>query len=340
MADVARLAGVSHQTVSRVINDHPSVNAGTRERVKLAIVQLGYRRNTAARTLVTRQSRIFGVISVDTAHFGPASTIFAVAEAARTGGYFLNFVSLREVDRAHMATALEHLMDAGVDGIVVIAPVNAAVDSLRGLHPDLPVVVVAASELESLTSVAVDQVAGARLATRHLLDLGHRTVLHVSGPDDWVDATARVKGWRSELAEAGRIAYDLIPGDWSADSGYQAGNVLLSRIRAGEQDITAVFVANDQMSLGLIRALHEGGIRVPDDVSIVGFDDIPESGHFLPPLTTVKQDFSAIGRRCVSMLIDRLNHRQTERPLPIQPTLIVRSSTGPPRARRGVASSR
>jgi DNA-binding LacI/PurR family transcriptional regulator len=337
MADVARLAGVSHQTVSRVINDHPSVTAETRARVKLAIVQLGYRRNTAARTLVTRQSRIFGLISVDTTHFGPSSTIFAVAEAARTGGYFLNFVSLREIDRAHMSAALGHLMDAGVDGIVVIAPVNAAVDSLRGLHPDLPVVVVAASELASLTTVAVDQVAGARLATRHLLDLGHRTVLHVSGPDDWVDATARVKGWRTELTAAGRVAYDLIPGDWSADSGFQAGNILLSRIRSGEQDITAVFVANDQMSLGLIRALHEGGIRVPEDISIVGFDDIPEAGHFLPPLTTIKQDFGAIGRRCVQMLIDTLNNRQTYPPDPIQPAMIVRSSTGPP-LRRGAAS--
>jgi DNA-binding LacI/PurR family transcriptional regulator len=337
MADVARLAGVSHQTVSRVINDHPSVTAETRARVKLAIVQLGYRRNTAARTLVTRQSRIFGVISVDTSHFGPASTIFAVAEAARTGGYFLNFVSLREIDRAQMTTALSHLMDAGVDGIVVIAPVNAAVESLRGLHPDLPVVVVAASQLESLTIVAVDQVAGARLATRHLLDLGHRTVVHVSGPDDWVDATARVKGWRTELAAAGRIAYDLIPGDWSADSGYQAGQILLARMRSGQQDVTAVFAANDQMSLGLIRALHEAGVRVPEDISIVGFDDIPEAGHFLPPLTTVKQDFGAIGRRCVEMLIDTLNNRQAQPSEPIQPALIVRASTSPPPHRRAPA---
>jgi DNA-binding LacI/PurR family transcriptional regulator len=239
-----------------------------------------------------------------------------------------------------MATALGHLMDAGVDGIVVIAPVSAAVDSLRGLHPDLPVVVVAASQLESLTSVAVDQVAGARLATRHLLNLGHRTVLHVSGPDDWVDATARVKGWRSELAAAGRIAYDLIPGDWSADSGYRAGNVLRSRIQSGE-DVTAVFVANDQMSLGLMRAFHEGGIRVPDDVSIVGFDDTPEAGYFVPPLTTIRQDFVAIGRRCVATLIDRLNERQTEPPEPIQPELIVRSSTAPPPVRqRGPAAER
>lgn len=333
MADVARLAGVSHQTVSRVINDHPNVTAETRARVKLAIGQLGYRRNTAARTLVTRKSRTFGVISVDTAHFGPARTIFAIADAAQAGGYFLNFVTLRQVDRAHMANALGHLMDAGVDGIVVVAPVIAAVDSLRGLHPDVPVVVVAASGLKSLTSVAVDQVAGARLATRHLLDLGHRTVFHVSGPDEWVDAIARVKGWRSELADAGRVAYDLIPGDWSADSGYRAGRLLLSRIRSGLQDLTAVFVANDQMSLGLIRALREGGVRIPGEVSVVGFDDQPEAGHFLPPLTTIKQDFGAIGQRCVGTLIDRLNGRVGEPHEPVRPVLIVRSSTAPPPAR-------
>ena len=331
MADVARLAGVSYQTVSRVINDHPSVTAKTRERVKLAIIQLGYRPNTAARTLVTRQSRIFGLVSPDTAHFGPTSTIFAVAEAARTEGYFLNFVSLSEIDRPHMAAALSHLMDARVDGIVVLAPVDVAVEALRGLHPDPPVVVVAASRLSSPASVAVDQEAGARMATRHLLELGHRTVVHVSGPEDWLDARARVRGWRSELAAAGRVAYDVLTGDWTADSGHVAGHALLAMMR-NRPDVTAVFVANDQMSLGLVRALHEAGLRVPRDVSVVGFDDIPESRQFLPPLTTVKQDFGAIGRRCVATLVDKLAGREPDPLPPIQPDLIIRSSTARPRA--------
>ena len=332
MADVARLAGVSYQTVSRVINDHPSVTATTRERVKLAILQLGYRPNTAARTLVTRQSRIFGLVSPDTAHFGPTSTIFAVAEAARAEGYFLNFVSLSEIDHPHMAAALSHLMDARVDGIVVLAPVDVAVEALGGLHPDPPVVVVAASQLSSPASVAVDQEAGARMATRHLLELGHRTVVHVSGPEDWLDARARIRGWRSELAAAGRVAYDVIAGDWTADSGHAAGAALLAAMRESRRDVTAVFVANDQMSLGLIRALREAGLRVPEDVSVVGFDDIPEARQFLPPLTTVRQDFGAIGRRCVATLVDKLGGREPDPLPPIQPDLIIRSSTARPRA--------
>ena len=331
MADVARLAGVSNQTVSRVINDHPSVTPQTRERVKLAIRQLRYRPNTAARTLVTRQSRIFGLISPDTAHYGPASTIFAVAEAARAEGYFLNFVSLSEIDRSHMAAALSHLMDARVDGVVVLAPVNVAIEALRGLHPDLPVVVVAASLLSSPASVAVDQEEGARMATRHLLELGHRTVVHVSGPEEWVDASARIRGWRSELAAAGRVAYEVIPGDWSADSGHAAGCALVAMMRE-HRDVTAVFVANDQMSLGLVRALHEAGLRVPQDVSVVGFDDIPESRQFLPPLTTVRQDFGAIGRRCVATLAAKLAGSEPALLRPIQPDLVIRSSTAPPRA--------
>jgi DNA-binding LacI/PurR family transcriptional regulator len=334
MADVARLAGVSHQTVSRVINDHPNVNAETRARVKQAIVQLGYRRNAAARTLVTRQSGILGVISVGGSRFGPASTIFAVAEAARAGGYFLNLVSLSGVDRSQMRAALGHLMDAAVDGIVVIAPVDAAIDSLRGQAADVPVVVVAASGVASETRVAVDQVAGARIATRHLLDLGHRTVFHISGPSDWLDASSRVRGWRAELEAGGRVAYDVIEGDWSADSGYQAGRRLAPRLKSELDDVTAVFVANDQMALGLIRAFHEEGLVVPRDVSIVGFDDQPEAGHFLPPLTTIRQDFAAIGRRCVSALIEKVRGGEAA-PLSaiIEPELIVRASTAPPRPR-------
>ena len=330
MADVARLAGVSHQTVSRVLNDHPNVNSETRARVRLAIVQLGYRRNTAARALVTRQSHTFGVISVDTAHFGPASTIFAIAEAARAGGYFLNLVTMGEVDRSHMRAAIGHLMDAAVDGIVIIAPVEAAIESLRGQAVDVPMVVVAATGAGSETSIAVDQAAGARMATSHLLALGHRTVFHISGPRDWLDASSRVRGWQAELGAAGRVVHDVIEGDWSADSGYQAGRRLAPLLTSKLRDVTAVFVANDQMALGLIRALNEAGLSVPGDVSIVGFDDLPEASHFLPPLTTVRQDFASIGRRCVSALIATVRGHEAAPDPPIEPELIVRASTAPP----------
>ena len=333
MADVARLAGVSHQTVSRVINDYPHVHASTRARVERAITTLGYRSNTAARTLVTGQSRTFGVISVDTSHFGPASTIFAIAEAAREGGYFLNFVSLREVDRSHMRTALGHLMDAAVDGVVVIAPVEAAIDALRRQTADVPVVVVAASGLGPEIRVAVDQMAGGRMATRHLLDLGHRTVVHVSGPGHWLDASARVRGWRAELETGGRMVHDVIEGDWSASSGYEAGRTLAARLKTDLEGVTAVFVGNDQMALGLIRAFHEEGLRVPHDISVVGFDDQPEAGHFLPPLTTIRQDFAAIGRRCVSALIEKLRGGEPEPSSLIEPELVVRASSAPPSSR-------
>ncbi len=323
MSDVARLAGVSHQTVSRVINDHPNVRPETRLRVRRAIEQLDYRPNTAARLLVTRQSKALGVVSVDTAHYGPSSTIFAIAEAARLGGYFLNFASLTEVDTANMSAAFDYLLGASVDGIVVIAPVQGAVDALHGLRSDVPVIQLGDTRSASSRGLLVDQAAGARMATSHLLDLGHRKVFHISGPKDWLEATARVRGWRDELAARSIDAPPVQVGDWSVESGYDAGRALSKR-----KDVTAVFVANDQMALGVVRALQEGGRAVPEDVSVVGFDDVPEAAYYGPPLTTLRQDFAEVGRRCVAAVIAEVRgtHRRVE--VPVRPELIVRASTG------------
>jgi DNA-binding LacI/PurR family transcriptional regulator len=329
MADVARLAGVSHQTVSRVLNAHPSVNPHTRERVETAIAQLGYRPNTAARALVTRSSRTLGVVSVDTSNFGPSSTLFAIEGAARAAGYFVNFVSVRQIDRRHMKEAVDHLMGAGVDGVAVIAPLRSAVDALRGLTSDVPLVELEATDVFADSGVVVDQRGGAQAATRHLLDLGHRTVVHVAGPVGWLEAEARVRGWQSALADAGREAPDLLQGDWSPRSGYEAGQQLAGPVSRGE--VTAVFVANDQMALGLLRALAEGGIRVPDDVSVVGFDDTPESAYYLPPLTTVRQDFAEVGRRAIALLVARIAGETLSLGPAIRPELLIRASTAPPR---------
>jgi DNA-binding LacI/PurR family transcriptional regulator len=326
MADVARLAGVSHQTVSRVLNEHPSVSDDTRRRVETAIVQLGYRRNTAARALVTRRTSTLGVISVDTSQYGPAHTIFGIEEAARRAGYFINFASLREINRQAMRAALDHLTDASVDGIVVIAPVRAALEAVHGQRLDVPLVMVETSDRTDDLSVVVDQVAGARMATRHLLDLGHPTVLHVRGPETWVEADARARGWLAELAAARAVIPEVLTGDWSAASGYAAGLEIARRT-----EVTAVFAANDQMSLGIMRALYEAGRTVPGDVSIVGFDDMPEAEYFHVPLTTIRQDFAEVGRRCIERLLALIDGHTAPMRAAIQPELIVRGTTAPPR---------
>ncbi|MER5420214.1 LacI family DNA-binding transcriptional regulator [Streptosporangium roseum] len=337
MADVARVAGVSHQTVSRVLNDHPNVRTETRTRVLAAIDQLGYRRNLVARALVTRHSRRLGVVSFDTTLYGPASTVYSIEQAARTAGYFVSIVSLRTIDRAGVRDALDYLADQGVDGIVVVAPQRSAAQALDDLPAGIPVVAVEGGHAGDISVVSVDQVAGARMATEHLLDLGHDTVWHVSGPSDWLEAEGRIAGWRDVLTAAGRPVPDPLDGDWSPRSGYAAGR----RLAAMAGDVTAVFVANDQMALGVLRALAEEGVRVPEQMSVVGFDDIPESEFFSPPLTTVRQDFGAVGRCSIEVLLRQIEEDgplARER-LVVPPEFVARASASPSRRPYGTVQN-
>jgi DNA-binding LacI/PurR family transcriptional regulator len=323
MQDVAELAGVSHQTVSRVINRQTNVRSQTRARVLAAMQQLGYRPNTAARALVTGRSRTLGVVTLDTTLFGPASTLHAVERAAREAGYFVSIASLRSIARASLHDALNRLADQAVEGVIVIAPLTSAEDALQGLPDGLPVVAVEGNPQAELAAVSVDQIAGGRIATEHLLAEGHRTVWHVAGPGDWLEAQGRVTGWEAALRAAGREVPPPLSGDWSARSGYEAGRLL-----ARMSEVDAVFVANDHMSLGLLRAVHEQGRRVPADLSVVGFDDIPEAAYFLPPLTTVRQDFGEVGRLSLQALLDQIRSgaRNGQRHV-VDPTLVVRDST-------------
>ena len=325
MADVARLAGVSHQTVSRVLNEHPHVTPDTRSRVERAIDELGYRRNTAARALVTRRSGTLGVVSVGSSNYGPANTLIGIETAARAEGYSVSFVSLDRVDRSSMRGALDHLTGAGVDGVVVLSPTRSAVEAVSGLSAGVPVVTVEGFVGDERPAVVIDQVRGGRTATAHLLELGHRTVHHVRGPGDWLEAEARVHGWRSELRSRGLPVPECLTGDWSAASGYDAGRRLL-----GLQDLSAVFVANDQMAIGVVRALSEAGRSVPQDISVVGFDDIPEAAYLRPPLTTVRQDFAELGRRCLRQLVGLIDGAPAAVETTIEPELVVRASTAPP----------
>lgn len=326
MADVARLAGVSHQTVSRVLNDHPNVTPATRARVERAVAELGYRRNHAARALVTRRSGTIGVVSMNISHYGPASTLFGIEEAARAAGRFVTFVSLEHVDRVTMRAALDHLVSADVDGIAVIATNRGALEAVQRMPADVPLVVVEGASSGGPPAVVIDQVLGSRLATAHLLDLGHRAVHHVRGPLDWLEADARVRGWQAELAARGASAPACLEGDWTPASGFATGRRL-----ADDPECTAVFVANDQMALGVIRALTEAGRAVPEDVSVVGFDDIPEAGYLRPPLTTVRQDFAEVGRQCLAQLMALIDDGSVRTDVVVEPHLVVRASTAPPR---------
>ncbi|HCU49263.1 MAG TPA: LacI family transcriptional regulator [Micromonosporaceae bacterium] len=330
MTDVARLAGVSHQTVSRVLNGNPQVHPETRERVMRAVAELNYRRNAMARGLVSRRSRVLGVVSFDTILFGPASTLLGIERAARAAGYGVSIATLERVDRQSVLAAANNLAGQGVDGVIIIAPQMAAAAALHNLPRGMVAVAVEAGQDSGLPSVSVDQVTGARLAVQHLLDLGHKTVWHIAGPNDWLEARDRIDGWRQTLADAGAEVPPMIAGDWSALSGYAAGVAL-----AGQPDVTAVFAGNDQMALGLLRALHERGLRVPEDISVVGFDDIPEAGFLLPPLTTIRQDFDEVGRRSMATLLQLLDTDETNSvpptATPVEPTLVQRQSTAPPR---------
>jgi DNA-binding LacI/PurR family transcriptional regulator len=298
MADVARLAGVSHQTVSRVINGHASLRPATRTRVEEAIRQLGYRPNTVARALVTRRSGTLGVIATNGGLWGPSTVHRSIQAAARESGFFVSSVNLPDVTREDLAAAVEHLRDHNVEGIVMIVANDEALDIARHQETGgVPVVVVEGDLSRAPWTVGVDQVAGARMATGHLLALGHTNVMHVAGPQNWVEARARLAGWRAAVHAAGLQPIEPLSGDWTAASGYAAGRELARRT-----DAAAVFVGNDQMAIGVLRALGEAGRSVPEEYSVVGCDDIPESGYLIPPRTTVRQDFAAVGRLAIDTL--------------------------------------
>lgn len=323
MYDVAALAGVSHQTVSRVLNNHPSIREATRVKVLQAIEEINYTPNAMARALATNRTHRIGVLVDGIAHYGPRTALRGFEEAAHAQGYSVDAVSVAESDDP--ATSIEQLMLQGAEALCVIAPRIPSLESVRSVMHDLPVLVVTAGSVPDRLTAAVDQRAGGRLAVEHLIGLGHREILHLAGPHDWLDALAREEAWRQRLTEAGLSVREPVVGDWTADFGYEYG-------RSAEFDqATAVFTANDQMALGLLHGLHDRGIRVPQEISVVGFDDSPESRHFLPPLTTVRQDFHALGALSVTQLIAALRGVPGPQADLIAPELVVRQSTAAPR---------
>ncbi|WP_207454550.1 LacI family DNA-binding transcriptional regulator [Herbiconiux sp. SYSU D00978] len=328
--DVAKLAGVSHQTVSRVLNDSPSIKPATKQRVLDVMNEVGYRPNRAARALVTSRSNTIGILTAQTtAHYGPTTSVNAIQVAAREAGYMVSTTSISSLSPEGIIEGLEHLVEQSIEGLVVIAPQERVFDAIRSLSIRVPLVTLDALGTDAARSLSVDQIAGARMATRHLIELGHRDIVHVAGPRDWTEAEGRMRGFLDEMRSADLSLIPPVLGDWTAQFGYHAGKEL-----AGFRDFTAVFAANDQMALGILHAFAEAGIRVPEEVSVVGFDDIPEAAHFWPPLTTVRQDFAELGRRAVALLLSELAGESDLDHAAVRPELIVRRSTAPPRGGR------
>ncbi|HUA02922.1 MAG TPA: substrate-binding domain-containing protein [Solirubrobacteraceae bacterium] len=266
------------------------------------------------------------MLGFDWAAHGTASALRGIQDATIDSGDFVSVVNVPVPSRRSVRTAVTQLRRLGVDGILAVAPQPAAVDALAALSGDVPLVAMGTDPQELLPAVAVDQYGAAVAVTRHLLELGHRTVFHIAGPGDRTDPGPRLAGWRDTLVGAGAVLPLPLVGDWSAESGYELGSHL-----AGRSDVTSIFAANDQMALGVLRALFDAGRRVPHDVSVAGFDGTPQAEFFSPPLTTVGQNFTELGRRSLELLLGEIELGPTG---PIRETLladlIVRASTAPP----------
>jgi len=310
MAMVAQRAGVSGQTVSRVVNGSPRVDPATRARVEKAMVELGYRPHRAARALRTGRSQTLGIVATTLATTGNSRMLQATAEAAERRGYGLTVVTAA----SDVGDAFARLEDQGVDGAVVLNEASAltrASDRPKGLR----LVVVDAAPGSGFTVVGSDHAGGAAAATRHLLELGHPTVHHIAGPADSFAAAERERGWRQALRAAGVEVPSIVRGDWTAESGYSAGAAL--------RNATAIFSANDQMALGLVRALEDQGRHVPEHANVIGFDDVPDAANFRPPLTTIRQDFAALAERAVESLVAAIESGAHEDAAQAEPHLIA-----------------
>lgn len=327
MVDVARAAGVSQKTVSRVINNEPYVRPQVRERVLEVARTLGYRRNSAARALISGRSHRIGVVSLGTPLYGPASVLIALQRAAEAAGYSLTVATTREGETRAIQRAVEGLLEQGVEGIVLSEPIDEGAGS--EVHCPVPVATLGRMpglRGDDLVVLGDEGCAAGRVATEHLLSLGHRTVWHVAGPQAWHASADRLAGWRAALERHGAPQPPVLRGDWTPASGYAVGRELAARA-----DVTAIFVANDEMAIGVLRALADAGREVPSDLSVIGFDDIPTAAYLRPRLTTMRQDFDALASRGLDLLVRRLERRPDPGDAPpIVHRLILRESTGPP----------
>jgi LacI family transcriptional regulator len=342
--DVARAAGVSAQTVSRVINKRPDVAPNTRRRVLEIINELGYRPNMLARSLSQQRSYSLGVVTAGLKYVGPSRTINGITAQAEALGYMLVLKELRHFDFNDIDSVLDDLLSRQVDGILwAVAEVGDNREGLAHRLPALktPVLFLTMEQRPGWPVVKIDNLAGGRIATEHLLKLGHERIGHITGPLTWWEARMRRQGWADAMGNAGQEASDdhWVEGDWSSASGKAGVEQLLRKF----PEMTGLFVGNDQMALGVLYYAHKNGIRIPEDLSIVGFDDVSESSFYWPALTTVHHDHYTLGTTAVQELVTMIDRRrraellwesapaEDDQPLliSIEPTLTIRASTAP-----------
>ncbi len=323
--DVARLAKVSHQTVSRVLNNNPSIRPETKTRVLKAMESLGYRPSLAARALASSRSKMLGILSSDTDFTGPAAMVHHMEAAARAQGYFVVTVGIDANDEESVQSGIDHLMKLGIEGLALVTPQLRAVEIARAAVSGIPVVTLDSMYRMDELAVSVDNFAGGAAATQHLIDLGHRNIIHISGPQGWFESTTRAAGYTSTMLNA-NLTPQVIDGDWLIDTSYRIGR----KLDIDSKEVTALFIANDRMSFGFMHAMRERGIEVPKRLSIVGFDDLEESTYSSPPLTTLRQDFKELGNRAMTLLLSEISGTSTKKLDRLIPELIKRGSTAAP----------
>lgn len=334
ISQVAKEAGVSSQTVSRVINNRQEITPETRQRVQEVIKRLGYQPNVLARSLIQRRSHTLGVVTSGLEYFGPSHILIGLEQGANQAGLSILLNLIHQPESQEIGPIINGLISRQVEGIIWAVP---EIDDNRVWFREnldqlaIPVVFLSSKPRENLNVVEIDNWHGAYIATEHLLKKGYQKIGHIAGPLTWWAASERRRGWQDALTAAG-ISYGedwLVEGNWSAESGERGLQELLTKF----PDVQAVFACNDQMALGLMRAARRLGKRIPEDLAVVGFDDIPECAFYYPPLTTVRQGLYELGHVAVQTFMELRQAEQrddgnpTAHTVMLQPQLVIREST-------------
>ena len=329
--DVAQEAGVSYQTVSRVINNSPKVASKTRARVLDAIRKLDYRPIQAARNLSSRRSYTIQILAFNWNHY----SLQSIVSTANAAGFQTSVIYLKRHDPEELRASLAHMASQLIDGSILIAmPFEMDYAGLLKLSRGIPCVQIGGVLNRGVPYIGYEQATASRMAAEHLIGLGHRCIAEISGSAIYPAGPVRHEAFLETLAAAGLRPGRCIESDWTARGGYAAARELLANgTPTGKPDFSALICGNDLIAQGAMRAVHEHGLRIPDDISVAGFDDIDEAAFFIPPLTTVRQDFDALGALSVEYLLSLIDRPDT----PTQqrmlfPELIVRRSTAPPPA--------